>query len=339
MVRNDYRRALILLRAMQSGYSGHVRLELRTTMGSLQFTVTGLGGQAGQAFAVLAARMEDGWKTVRIGCLQHGAGRQAGLRWTFDPRNIEGLPLDSYQIVAVAIEDAAGCRVLLFGFLDSVVSFEPGELELAVCGSSCPYPEPSADAPKQDASPSGETSPAQTPSAQAPSPEPTAPAQDDPLMSAPAQDVPSAEEIPSAEDDPLMSAPAADPDDDALDAPSAPAEDRPPTAMSLLGLDPDRRWPESIEPLRALFAASEPFVPFEEDGYVFVRADPAGDCPQCAVGILASGGVPAAVAYAIPAGSETEPPAGLEGYERRGDWWAIFADADTGSILERTGQH
>ena len=33
MMRNDYRRALILLRGNAPGYSGHVRLERRTLMG------------------------------------------------------------------------------------------------------------------------------------------------------------------------------------------------------------------------------------------------------------------------------------------------------------------
>ena len=35
MMRNDYRRALILLRSNAASYSGHVRLERRTLMGSM----------------------------------------------------------------------------------------------------------------------------------------------------------------------------------------------------------------------------------------------------------------------------------------------------------------
>lgn len=37
MIRNDYRRALIMLRALEKGYSGHVRLERRTLRGNMQF--------------------------------------------------------------------------------------------------------------------------------------------------------------------------------------------------------------------------------------------------------------------------------------------------------------
>lgn len=40
MIRNDYRRALIMLRALEKGYSGHVRLERRTLRGNMQFSIT-----------------------------------------------------------------------------------------------------------------------------------------------------------------------------------------------------------------------------------------------------------------------------------------------------------
>ena len=39
--RNDYRRALLMLRSLKTGVSGYVRLERRTLMGTLQFTVNG----------------------------------------------------------------------------------------------------------------------------------------------------------------------------------------------------------------------------------------------------------------------------------------------------------
>ena len=39
MMRNDYRRTLILLRSNAPGYSGHVRLERRTLMGTMYFLV------------------------------------------------------------------------------------------------------------------------------------------------------------------------------------------------------------------------------------------------------------------------------------------------------------
>ena len=41
MLKNDYRRALIMLRALAEGVSGYVRLERRTLIGTLQFTING----------------------------------------------------------------------------------------------------------------------------------------------------------------------------------------------------------------------------------------------------------------------------------------------------------
>ena len=45
MSRNEYRRAFIMLRAVQPGYGGHVRLERRTLTGSMYFTITAPPGR------------------------------------------------------------------------------------------------------------------------------------------------------------------------------------------------------------------------------------------------------------------------------------------------------
>lgn len=107
-----------------------------------------------------------------------------------------------------------------------------------------------------------------------------------------------------------------------------------PTAGDLLALsDPSAVWPESIEPLRSLFFASQPVVPFESDGYVFVRAPLPEETglEACLVGVKAQNGAPVGVCYAIPAASRTpEPPAGLEDYVwRDGDsqgYWVVCED-------------
>ena len=54
MIRNDYRRALIMLRALEKGYSGHVRLERRTLRGNMQFSITAPSG--GELHAAILAR-------------------------------------------------------------------------------------------------------------------------------------------------------------------------------------------------------------------------------------------------------------------------------------------
>ena len=50
MIRNDYRRALIMLRALEKGYSGHVRLERRTLRGNMPFSITAPSGGELHAF-------------------------------------------------------------------------------------------------------------------------------------------------------------------------------------------------------------------------------------------------------------------------------------------------
>ena len=52
MLRNDYRRALIMLRPLERGYAGHARLERRTLMATLCFTATAPGAAALRAALV-----------------------------------------------------------------------------------------------------------------------------------------------------------------------------------------------------------------------------------------------------------------------------------------------
>jgi hypothetical protein len=63
MIRNDYRRALILLRSAIRGMSGHVRLERRTLGGSMRFSVSGAGA-SDTLRAVLMRRGKGGWTAV-----------------------------------------------------------------------------------------------------------------------------------------------------------------------------------------------------------------------------------------------------------------------------------
>ena len=49
MLRNDYRRALIMFRPLEQGYSGHARLERRTLMGTLCLTASAPGAAWAEA--------------------------------------------------------------------------------------------------------------------------------------------------------------------------------------------------------------------------------------------------------------------------------------------------
>ena len=65
MIRNDYRRALIMLRALEKGYSGHVRLERRTLRGNMQFSITAPSG--GELHAAILARKPGTYAAEDLG--------------------------------------------------------------------------------------------------------------------------------------------------------------------------------------------------------------------------------------------------------------------------------
>lgn len=118
MIRNDYRRALILLRSAVKGMSGHVRLEKRTLTGSMRFSVSG-AGSSDNLRALLLRKGKAGWAAVPMGALHVDNRGQAGMTWTFDPRNIDGYALEDYPVVAVVQMSKGGtAEPALSGFLN-----------------------------------------------------------------------------------------------------------------------------------------------------------------------------------------------------------------------------
>ncbi len=117
MIRNDYRRALILLRSAVKGMSGHVRLERRTLGGSLRFSVSG-AGTSDDLRALILRKGKGGWTAVPMGSLRVDNRGQAGMTWTFDPRNIDGYALEDYPVVAIVRMDKGGvAEPVMSGFL------------------------------------------------------------------------------------------------------------------------------------------------------------------------------------------------------------------------------
>ena len=91
MAKNDYRRSLIMLRAHERGYSGHVRLEHRVMMGSMYFTVSeknasqtrGIQTASGTPVSPSSRRAAAGASRGRSGedgADRRTAGRRAGGR-------------------------------------------------------------------------------------------------------------------------------------------------------------------------------------------------------------------------------------------------------------------
>ena len=130
--RNEYRRALLMLRSLQSGVSGYVRLERRTLMGTLQFTVNGVT-ESGDLYAVLLYYNGSGYSGIRLGKFAVPRYGQTGLVWKFDPRNIESRELEQYELTAV-IEIRKGiCELLLCGNLNGAAEVDWIQVRDAAC--------------------------------------------------------------------------------------------------------------------------------------------------------------------------------------------------------------
>lgn len=428
MLKNDYRRALIMLRSAVRGLSGHVRLERRTLTGSLRFSLSGVSG-ASPLTALLARRVHGQWRATALGELRVDSRGQAGLNYTFDPRNLSGADLNEYPLILVARDG----ECLMTGFLNGSVEVDWGRLESAVRSlssavearasvSQLPTTDKRADLSTTSAGSETDAEPKVSAQSKATvAAETTAgveaavdevevhadtetktdaktETQADAKTDATIHEEPIEPETESIDDescccesDPLIQTETvAEPDDrvesksnaepeavseselcccapDAVaqeetestqteavtvlqeassgepDSPSEAELKEPTTALTLLQLNPGQRWPDCIEPIHTLFARQPAFVPFEADGYVFVRAPLywAGQAEgesYCAIGVRVEDGIPARVCYALPGTFALQPPPGMEGYAWRGDgpsgWWVTFLDAQTGEEAE-----
>lgn len=132
MMRNDYRRALILLRGNAPGVSGHVRLERRTLMGSMYFLL-----QAPPDCAVLRAalvgRNKGGYYACALGEAARDSRGQAVLSYSFDPRSICGRELEQYQLIAVSCASASGCDIALYGNIAGHADLDWDQVRGALC--------------------------------------------------------------------------------------------------------------------------------------------------------------------------------------------------------------
>ena len=129
MMRNDYRRALILLRSNAASYSGHVRLERRTLMGSMYFVVQAPDA-AENLRAALVGRDRNGYFACALGQFKRDSRGQAVLSYSFDPRKLCGRELEQYQLVAVVRGD---CEIVLSGNVSGSAELNWAQVRAAVC--------------------------------------------------------------------------------------------------------------------------------------------------------------------------------------------------------------
>ena len=364
MNKNEYRRALIMMRPQASGYAGHVRLERRVMMGSLDFVVSAPQGEDALE-AALAGQRGGEYYAASLGSLRRDRRGQAALAWSFDPRNVEGRPLEAYSLAVVARTGAESCEIVLTGNVEGARPLDLSKVREAVCGRLRAEEAPAADLPEPGEEPSEEPSEPSveqtTPGATGLTPEqaaaetriftrsrPARTAQADGAVSSEAKDKPPqpAAEAPSGADGAGAQANAS-PD---LTAEEAAVQAADPAAVSgvrnaaeALGVDAGSPWTGALEPLRALFAAGIP-VDTLEDGFVYVCAplEAGGDgtcrtAGECRIGLRATEGRVDALRYAVPALYTPEPPEGLEAYAWAGNdthgYWVLTADPQTGAPM------
>ena len=308
MIKNDYRRAFIMLRPAAAGYGGHARLERRTLTGSLYFIVTAPEG-AGPLAAALVGRQGGDYYAAVLGEFTRDRRGQLTLAVPFDPRAIDGRPLEAYWWVAVA--DAASGETVLTGNVDGSREVDPAALERAVRAALIP----ARDAPAADLPEPGEPEPAEMES-------------DVKIYRSSrnraAEAVPANAEVappPVSENVPTEIAPTPLPSPEEVLAEVREGQCEPPqsvappqTAAQALGLDITTPWIEPAEPLRRLFATQAPAEsPLAAEGFVYVATVlPQGG--DCLTGLRAAGGRITGIRYALPGADAPEPPAGLEDY-------------------------
>ncbi len=353
MIKNDYRRAFIMLRPAAAGYGGHARLERRTLTGSLYFIVTAPEGAEPLAAALVGRQGGDYYAAV-LGEFTRDRRGQLTLAVPFDPRAIDGRPLEAYWWVAVA--DAASGETVLTGNVDGSREVDPAALERVVRAALIP----ARDAPAADLPEPGEPEPAEmesdvkiyrssrnraaeavpanaevapppvsenVPTEIAPTP---LPSPEEVLAESAPTPLPSPEEVlaevaptplPSPEEVLAEVAPTPLPSPEEVLAEVREGQCEPPqsvappqTAAQALGLDITTPWIEPAEPLRRLFATQAPAEsPLAAEGFVYV----ATVLPQggdCLTGLKAAEGRITGIRYALPGAYAPEPPAGLEDY-------------------------
>lgn len=342
MLRNDYRRSLILLRSNVSGYAGHVRLERRTLMGSMYFVVQS-PDDCGELQAVLIGRGRSGYYACALGELRRDNRQQFSVSISFDPRNICSRELEEYQLAAVVRVFGRDCRIVLFGNLNGYAEIDWERATEAACMLFAETPPvtgiPVPPGPNRPAAPDTPILP--TPSL----PGGEQPAEPDtPILPTPS--LPGGEQ-PAAPDTPILPTPSlpggeqpAAPDTPILPTPSLPGGIQPQgdetaaaffstarPAAELLDADMSLPWPASVEGLKENFRISPALEIAPDDRYIYISVPmPAqSGYDSCAVGLRSENGRIAGVSYALPSLYSAEPPAGLEEYTWAGDnsrgWW------------------
>ena len=363
MAKNDYRRSLIMLRAHERGYSGHVRLEHRVMMGSMYFTVLEKNAPQGLCALLVRPDARGGYAAVKLGNLRRDGRGQSALAYSFDPRNIAGKPLDDYILIAITAISEGDCVIVLTGNVNGSRDFRFDGVREAVCAACNPkaatnsreslaaMPEATADDRENSAIPEATADDRENsamPEATADDRENSAMPEEaatsdsentaeteafEPEWNPPSESMPEENPFVSACESCEMEIPADDlpePAEDGFPAPNVDSE---------LQIAAQTPWQGAAENIRTLFLSEEPEELMLGDGYSYVRA-PMPEGSEFAfmnIGVKLENGAPTGIAYAFPGSYSAQPPEGLEDYVWNGGaadgWWVLYADPETGEKL------
>lgn len=141
MQKNEYRRALIMLRSLMNGYSGHARLEIRTLTGNLNIRAAIPAG-AQSVRAALVGKRSALYYAYPLGNLRRDMRGQAGLCVNFDPRDIGGRTLEAYSLLALVTINEGVCELALVGNLNGSTENDWSRVRDVVCALFAPQPRP-----------------------------------------------------------------------------------------------------------------------------------------------------------------------------------------------------
>ena len=318
-----------MLRGLAAGYSGHVRLERRTLMATLQFTVNGTA-QSEALYAVLLGDRGGNWYAVSLGELNFDRGNQGGYLAKIDPRNIERRSLEDYALIGVA---SSSRGMLMSGYLHG--SREVNWTAAAKAIAQLLRPNLPENVP--------EDVPVNEPLETQIDPQQSELIVSEAIAMADAGCVCEVSEDgaecicpPETQTAPLEAAP------QVVDVVGffAQPEQPPQQGGAIALIPPDAIWPESAIAVRALFEQNPPIEAFPAPGYVFVRAPLGGmdSGEHCLIGIKIQDGEITTLCYGVPGAFATEPPAGLEGYSWRGagseGYWTTCIDLRSGEPID-----
>lgn len=299
MIRNDYRRALIMLRSLANGYSGHARIEVRTLAGTLSALASIPQGDR-SVYAALVGSHRGKYYAAPLGIFRRDMRGQGVMSVNFDPRDIGGRPLEAYGLLTLVEVTGGKQDIAMVGNLNGNVDVDWGRAKDAACALYRAEAVPVSELLSEKTELESEMLPDDQEKIiwdLTPAPDVREEVQEE-IREEIREEV-QEEEL---QELPLVEEETPEPEEDVLPEVEVPPE---------VEIIPE---PEESEP------------PMEGEGWSFVKIPMVKGCGfDCSYIGVRSACTPDAICYALPACFTPEPPPGLDEYEWVGDnrsgWW------------------